>query len=146
MKSMHIWLVMVLAVAILGASTCSKNNGDSNGDDADLPNFVQESCSGCEHETVLTNGFRFISYVKNIGGSGKIGMNISSTKGSAAKEFTVTANTSYVFSADVPCVAKSTVSFTYLAKFPGKAGYTDSRTKDGYDCTGGPSNLQLKSR
>ena len=70
---------------------------------------------------MLTNGFRFISYVKNIGGSGKIGMNISSTKGTAAKEFTVTANTSYVFSADVPAVAKSTASFTYLAKFPGSS-------------------------
>lgn len=146
MKSMRIWLVMVLAVAILGASTCSKNNDDGNGDDADLPNFVQEACSGCTQENVLTNGFRFISYVKNIGGSGKIGMSISSTKGNAAKEFTVTANTSYVFSADVPAVAKSSASFTYLAKFPGKAGYTDSRTKNGYDCTGAPANLQLNKR
>ena len=146
MKSMRIWLVMVLAVAILGASTCSKNNENGNGDDADLPNFVQETCSGCAQESVLTNGFRFFSYVKNIGGSGKIGMSISSTKGSASKEFTVTANTSYVFSADVPAQAKSSASFTYMAKFPGKAGYTDSRTKNGYDCTGAPANLQLNKR
>ena len=95
---------------------------------------------------MLSNGFRFISYVKNIGGSGKIGMSISSTKGAAAKEFTVTANTSYVFSADVPAEAKSSASFTYSAKFPGSAGYTDSRTKNGYDCTGAPSNLQLNPR
>jgi hypothetical protein len=146
MKSMRIWLVMVLAVAILGASTCSKNNDNGDGDDADLPNFVQEACPGCAQESVLTSGFRFFSYVKNIGGSGKIGMSISSTKGTAAQEFTVTANTSYVFSADVPAQAKSSASFTYMAKFPGSAGYTDSRTKNGYDCTGAPANLQLNSR
>ncbi len=146
MKSMHIWLVMVLAVTILGASTCSKNKDNGNGDDADLPNFVKETCSGCPPETVLSNGFRFFSYVKNIGGTGKIGMTISSTKGSATKEFSVTANTSYVFSADVPAQAKSSASFTYMAKFPGRAGYTDSRTKNGYDCTGAPSNLQLNTR
>ncbi len=148
MKSMHIWLVMVLAVAILGASTCSKNNDNDNGDgdDADLPNFVQEACPGCTQESVLANGFRFFSYEKKIGGSGKIGMSISSTKGTAAKEFTVTANTSYVFSADVPAQAKSSASFTYMAKFPGSAGYTNTRTKNGYDCTGAPANLQLNSR
>lgn len=146
MKSMRIWLVMFLAIAILGASTCSKNDDNNGGDDADLPNFVQETCSGCTQESVLADGFRFFSYVKNIGGSGKIGMSISSTKGTAAKEFTVTANTSYVFSADVPAQAKSSSSFTYMAKFPGKAGYTDSRTKNGYDCTGAPSNLQLNKR
>jgi hypothetical protein len=146
MKSMRIWLVMFLAIAILGASTCAKNDDNGGGDDADLPNFIQETCSGCAQESVLANGFRFVSYVKNIGGSGKIGMTISSSKGNATKEFTVTANTSYVFSADVPAQAMSSASFTYMAKFPGTAGYTDSRTKNGFDCTGAPSNLQLNSR
>lgn len=146
MKSMRIFLVMVLAIAILGASTCAKNNGNDGGDDADLPNFIQDSCPGCPQETVLSNGFRFISYVKNIGGTGKIGMTISNSKGSATKEYSVTANTSYVFSADVPAQAKSSASFTYMAKFPGKAGYTDSRTKNGYDCTGAPSNMVLNKR
>ncbi len=146
MKSMRIWLVMFLAIAILGASTCAKNDDNGGGDDADLPNFVQETCAGCVQESVLASGFRFFSYVKNIGGSGKIGMSISSTKGSASKEFTVTANTSYVFSADVPAQTKSSASFTYMAKFPGKAGYTDSRTKNGFDCTGAPANLQLNKR
>jgi hypothetical protein len=146
MKSMRIWLVMFLAIAILGASTCAKNDDNGGGDDADLPNFVQETCSGCTQETELTDSFRFFSYVKNIGGSGKIGMSISSTKGTAAQEFTVTANTSYVFSADVPAQAQSSASFTYMAKFPGKAGYTDSRTKNGFDCTGAPANLQLNPR
>ena len=146
MKSMHIWLAMLLAVTILGGSSCDKNGGNGNGDDSDLPNFVQENCAGCAQESVLANGFRFISYVKNIGGSGKIGMTISNSKGNATKEFSVTANTSYVFSADVPAQAQSSASFTYMAKFPGKAGYTDSRTKNGYDCTGAPANLQLNPR
>jgi hypothetical protein len=146
MKSMRIFLVMVLAIALLGASTCAKNNDSDGGDDADLPNFIQESCPGCPQETVKSNGFRFISHVKNIGGSGKIGMTISSSKGSATKEFTVTANTSYDFSADVPAQAKSSASFTYMAKFPGKAGYTDARTKNGFDCTGAPSNMELNKR
>jgi len=145
MKSMRVWLVMVLAAAILSAGTCVKKS-DDNGNDADLPNFIHESCPGCPQETVLANGIRFISYVKNIGGSGKIGMTISNSKGSATKEFSVTANTSYVFSADVPAQAKSSASFTYLAKFPGQAGYIDSRTKDGYDCTGAPANLVFSER
>ncbi len=146
MKSMHIWLAMILAVTILGGSSCNKNGDNGNGDDADLPSFVQETCPGCAQESVLANGFRFFSYVKNIGGSGKIGMSISSSKGTATKEFTVTANTSYVFSADVPAEAKSSASFTYSAKFPGSAGYTDSRTKNGFDCTGAPASLQLNPR
>ena len=146
MKSMRIFLVMVLAIGLLGASTCAKKNNDDDGNDADLPNFIQESCPGCPQETVLASGFRFISYVKNIGGSGKIGMSISNSKGSATKEFSVAANTSYVFSADVPAQAKSSASFTYMAKFPGAAGYTDSRTKNGFDCTGAPTNLQLTAR
>jgi len=146
MKSMHIWLAMVLAATILGGSSCAKNNGNGNGDDSADPNFIQETCSGCAQESVLANGFRFFTYVKNIGGSGKIGMTISSSKGSATKEFAVTANTSYVFSADVPAQAKSSASFTYMVKFPGKAGYTDSRTKNGYDCTGAPSNIELNKR
>lgn len=146
MKSMRIFLVMVLAIALLGASTCAKNSDDNGGDDADDPNFIQESCPGCPQETALANGFRFFSYVKNIGGSGKIGMTISNSKGNATKEFSVTANTSYVFSADVPAQAKSSSSFTYMAKFPGKAGYTDSRTKNGYDCTGAPANMVMNKR
>ena len=146
MKSMHIWLVMVLAIAILGASTCAKNNDNNGGNDADNPSFIQETCPGCTQETVLATGFRFFSYVKNIGGTGKIGMTISSSKGNATKEFAVTANTSYVFSADVPAQAKSSASFTYMVKFPGPAGYTDSRTKNGYDCTGAPTNVVLNKR
>ena len=137
---------MVLAITLLGASTCAKNDDNNGGDDADHPNFVQEYLPGCPQETVLANGFRFFSYVKNIGGTGKIGMTISSSKGSATKEFTVTANTSYVFSTDVPAQALSSASFTYYGEIPGKAGYTDSRTKNGYDCTGAPSNMELNKR
>jgi hypothetical protein len=73
-------------------------------------------------------------------------MTISTSKGSATKEFNVTANTSYVFSCDVPAEAKSSAGFTYIAKFPGKAGYTDARTKAGYDCTGAPTNMQMEQR
>ncbi len=149
MKFKRFWmgLAWILAVACLASFSCVTGGGDNDDDDdAEKPNFVQEACSGCTQESVLTNGFRFFSYVKNIGGSGKIGMSISSTKGTAAKEFTVTANTSYVFSADVPAQAKSSASFTYMAKFPGIAGYTDSRTKNGFDCTGAPANLQLNPR
>ena len=73
-------------------------------------------------------------------------MTISTSKGSATKEFTVSANTVYQFSCDVPAEAKASASFTYIVKFPGKAGYTDARTKLGYDCTGAPGNLQLQQK
>lgn len=147
MKTMRILLVSLLALGMLSASSCMGNkDDDDNGNPTEEPNFVESACAGCTQETVLANGFRFISYVKNIGGSGKIGMSISTNKGSATKEFTVTANTVYQFSCDIPAEAKSGSSFTYIVKFPGKAGYTDARTKTGYDCTGAPSNLQMQQK
>jgi len=146
MKSKHLWLILVLAVTLLGPVSCKTSSENGDGDDSEKPNFVQDTCAGCPVESVLSTGFRFISYVKNIGGAGKISMTIGSSKGNASKEFTVAANTSYTFSADVPAQAKATASFTYSAKFPGSAGYTDVRTKNGYDCTGAPNNLQLNAR
>ncbi len=151
MKSMHIWLVMVLAVSLLHASSCGKSDENGNGDDSDNPNFIQETCSGCvRDEPFIINGkvtgYRFYSYVKNIGGTGKIGMSIGVGSNTASKEFAVTADTSYVFTATVTVEEKSTASFTYMANFPGTAGYTDSHTITGYDCTGGPSDLQLNPR
>ncbi len=147
MKTMRIFLVALLALGILGASTCMENKGDDDdNNNTEEPNFVESACVGCTLETALANGFRFFSYVKNIGGGGKIGMTITTSKGSATKEFTVTANTTYVFSCDVPAEAKSGAAFTYIVKFPGKAGYTDARTKAGYDCTGAPSNMQMQQK
>lgn len=147
MKTMRFFLVVVLALGILNTSSClGKGDDDDNGNDSEDPNFVQSACAGCPQEEALANGFRFFSYVKNVGGSGKIGMTISNSKGSATKEFNVVANTTYVFSADVPAVAKSSASFTYIVRFPGKAGYTDTRTKAGFDCTGAPTNLRLEER
>jgi hypothetical protein len=151
MKSMHIWLAMILAVTILGGSSCNKNGDNGNGDDSDLPSFVQEACSGCVRDEPISSGgkvtgYHFYSYVKNNGGSGKIGMTIGVGTSTASKEFTVTANTSYTFRATVTVQEKSTSSFTYQAKFPGPAGYTDSHPINGYDFTGGPSDLQLNPR
>jgi hypothetical protein len=151
MKWMRIWLVMVLAVTLLGASTCFKKSDNGDADDADDPDFIQETCSGCVKDEQITSGgtvtgYRFYSYVKNIGGTGKIGMTISAGSGTASKEFAVTANTVYVFTATVTVQAKSSASFTYMARFPGKADYTDSHAINGYDCTGGPSDLQLNPR
>ncbi len=147
MKTMRLFWVAVLALCVLSAFSClGGGDDDNNGNDSEDPNFIESACAGCPLEEVLANGFRFFSYVKNIGGSGKIGMTISTSKGSATKEFNVSANTSYVFSCDVPAEAKSSAGFTYIAKFPGKAGYTDARTKAGYDCTGAPTNMQLETR
>jgi len=146
MKTIRFLLIAVIALGILNASSCLGGGDDNNGNDSEEPNFIESASGGSPLETVLANGFRFHSYVKNIGGSGKIGMTITNSKGSAAKEFNVTANTSYVFSCDVPAEAKSSAGFTYIAKFPGKAGYTDARTKPGYDCTGAPTNMQFQER
>ena len=148
MKTKRLWLALGLAVAValLGSLSCKTGGGDDGGGDEDNPSFVQETCSGCTQESTLSNGFRFFSYVKNIGGAGKIGMTISSSKGTATQQFTVAANTSYTFSADVPAQAKASASFTYAVKFPGAAGYTDTRTKNGWDCTGAPNNLKLQQR
>lgn len=151
MKSMHIWLVMVLAVSLLLASSCGKSGENGGGDDSDNPNFIQETCSGCmRDEPFITNGkitgYRFYSYVKNIGATGRIGMSIGVGSSTASKEFAVTAGTSYVFTSTVTVEEKSTASFTYLANFPGTPGYTDTHAINGYDCTGGPSDLQLNPR
>jgi len=151
MKSIHIWLVMVLAVALLVAGSCVKSGENDNGDDSDNPNFIQEACSGClKDEQIISagkvTGYRFYSYVKNIGGAGKIGMTIGVGSSSASKEFTVAAGTSYTFRATVAVQAKGSASFTYQAKFPGTAGYTDTHPISGYDFTGGPSDLQLNPR
>ena len=151
MKSMHIWLVMVLAVPLLLASSCGKSGEDGNGDGSDNPNFIQETCSGCMKDEPLisdgkVSGYRFYSYVKNIGATGTIGMSIGVGSSTASKQFAVTAGTSYVFTATVTVEEMSTTSFTYLANFPGDAGYTDSHTINGYHCTGGPSDMQLNPR
>ncbi len=55
----------------------------------------------------------------------------------------MTAGTSYVFQATVPCVKQSNATFTYSAKFPGTAGYTDTRTEPGYHHTGAPFGMQF---
>jgi len=145
-------LLAVLAVACLASISCVSNGetGDDN-DDANKPNFVQETCPGCVRDEQVTasgkvTGYRFYSYVKNIGGAGKIGMTIGVGSSSASQEFTVTAGTSYTFRASVTVQAKSTAQFTYQAKFPGTAGYTDTHPINGYDFTGGPSDLQLNPR
>ena len=152
MKSKRLWLVLVLAVALLAPGAC-KNLGspDGDGDDEDDPSFVQETCTGCMRDEQITSGglvtgYRFYSYVKNIGGTGKIGMTIGVGSSTASKEFNVTAGKSYTFRAMVTVQQKATASFTYMAKFPGKAGYTDSHAISGYDFTGGPSNLEFIER
>jgi hypothetical protein len=151
MKSKHIWLIMLLAFALLRASSCFKKDDNGDGDDSKDPDFIQETCSGClRDEQIKTDGkvtgYRFYSYVKNIGGSGKIGMTISTKSGTATNQFDVVAGTSYTFRATVTVQEMSTASFTYLAKFPGTAGYTDSHPISGYDCTGNPKDLQLTPR
>lgn len=152
MKSKRIGFVLLLAIALMGTVSCVSNSNDNDGDDdADKPNFVQETCSGCPQDEQIKSGgtvtgYRFYSYVKNIGAAGKIGMTISAGSGSASKEFNVAANTSYVFTATVTVQAQSSASFTYMAKFPGDAGYTDTHSISGYKCTGGPSDLQLNPR
>ena len=76
MKSKRIWLVMVLAMGTwcLASCSCVTGGGDDGNDDAEKPNFVQETCSGCVRDEQIKSagkvtGYRFYSYVKNIGGS-----------------------------------------------------------------------------
>jgi hypothetical protein len=83
--------------------------------------------------------------VKNIGGSGKISMTISSGE-SATGQYDVTAGTRYVFQATVPCVKQSNTTFYYSAKFPGTPGYTDNRSEPGYHHTGAPNHMQLNPK
>lgn len=152
MKRKHVWLALILAVALLGGSTCLEKSDDGGGGGgADDPNFIQEGCPGCVTDEQLSSGgavsgYRFYSYVKNIGGTGKISMTISAGSNSATSVFDVTAGTSYVFTASVSVEASGTSSFTYMARFPGTAGYTDSHTVNGYRVTGGPANLTLTQR
>jgi hypothetical protein len=151
MKSMRICLVLVLAIALLQASSCFKKGENGDGDDSEKPNFIQDTCSGCPNQENIpasgsVTGMRFYSYVKNIGGSGKIGMSIGAGNGNASKEFDVTAGTRYVFHCTVSVEKSDTITFSYSAKFPGTPGYTDTRTIPGYHVTGGPSDLQLDPR
>jgi len=152
MKSKRLWPALLLTISLLGVVSCVTGGDDGNGDDdAVVPNFVQETCSGCIKDEAITSGgtisgYRFYSYVKNSGGSGKINMTIGAGSSTASKEFTVTAGTSYVFHCWVSVQANATASFTYQARFPGTAGYTDSHTINGYNCSGGPFDMQLNPR
>jgi hypothetical protein len=142
-------LVLAMAIACLASFSCVTNrNANDGNDDGKTPNFVKDPSAGSfKFEEIksggIVTGIRFISYVKNIGGTGKIGMTIGAAGQSTTKEFNVQAATSYIFKASVPAKASSTKSFTYSVKFPGAPGCTDSQTMAGYDCTGAPFDLQL---
>ena len=152
MKFRKLVFTCVLALACLACFSCVSNgDGGDDNDDLLLPNFVKESCSGCPTDEKImagstVTGYRFYSYIKNTGAAGKVSMSIGAGNRTASKEFSVTAGTSYVFQSTVTVTAKSSASFTYLAKFPGTPGYTDTHVVNGYDCTGGPSNLQMNPR
>jgi len=145
-KRLGMVLVLVVAIVCLASFSCVKGGGEGDDDDSKTPNFVQETAWDLTVQYTPSNSnatsITYYSYVKNIGGSGKISMTISSGD-SATKEFNVTAGTRYVFQATVPVVKSSTTTFYYSAKFPGTPGYTDNRTEEGYHHTGAPSNMQL---
>jgi hypothetical protein len=149
MKFKHLLLLMVLLMAGLIAISCVTTSGENGGnDETNLPNFANDPCGGCPVQENIgsVTGIRFFSYVKNIGGSGKISMTIGSGTNTATQQFDVTAGTSYAFQASVPVEASAQSSFTYSALFPGTAGYTDSRTINGYRVNGAPFNLQMNPR
>ncbi|HSQ36099.1 MAG TPA: hypothetical protein VLQ89_08925, partial [Candidatus Binatia bacterium] len=146
MKFLRFYPVLLLLLAgLIFASCVTVGDGDGEGDDSNPPNFVNETCGGCPTEEYIgsVTAIRFFSYVKNIGGSGKISMTIGTGGASATQEFDVTAGTSYVFTASVPVEASASSSFTYQALFPGTAGYTDAHTVNGFRVTGSPYDLQM---
>ena len=120
MKLKHLGIVLVM-VCLASFSCVTSGEADEDNNETKTPNFIKDTCSGCTSEENIGNvtGIRFFSYVKNTGGSGKIGMTIGAGDKSATREFNVTAGTSYVFQASVPVEKSSSSSFTYQAKFPG---------------------------
>lgn len=146
MKFIRLFLLLVLLMTCLIASTCVNSNDDPNDPDPNNPpNFVADACAGCPAQENIgsVTGITFFSYVKNIGGAGKISMTIGAGSENATQQFDVTAGTSYIFKASVNVEKLSSASFTYSAKFPGKPGYTDTHNVTGYHHTGAPFNLQM---
>jgi hypothetical protein len=146
MKFIRLSLLLALLMTCLIASTCVNSGDDPDDPDpANLPNFVKDACAGCPDQVNIGNvtGITFFSYVKNIGGAGKISMTIGTTGNTTTQQFDVTAGTSYIFQASVHVEKLTTATFTYSAKFPGTAGYTDTRTVTGYHHTGAPFNLRM---
>lgn len=142
--------VLVVAIACLSSISCiTGGGGDDDNDDSAKPNFVADTVSGptrqCSPADPNATSITYYSYVKNIGGSGKISMTISSGT-EATAQYDVTAGTRYVFQATVPCVKQGNTTFYYSARFPGTPGYTDSRSEPGYHHTGAPSNMQLNPK
>lgn len=148
MKFKLLFLLLVLLMASLITISCVSSGETGDNDETKSPNFVSDPCGGCPVQEYIgsVTGIRFFSYVKNIGGSGKISMTIGNGTNTATQEFNVTAGTSYTFQASVPVETSASSSFTYSALFPGTTGYTDSRTINGFYVTGAPYDLQLNSR
>jgi hypothetical protein len=153
MKCKHLSLVLVLVVAIacLASFSCVKGGGDdNNNDDSAKPNFVADTVTGsirqCTPADPNATSITYYSYVKNIGGKGKISMTLGATGNTATAQFDVTAGTRYVFQATVSCVKQSNTTFTYSAQFPGTPGYLDTRTEPGYHHTGAPHDIQLNPK
>lgn len=139
-------LVLAMAVTCLASFSCAKGGGDGDDDNSKTPNFVADTVTGpirqCSPADPNATSITYYSYVKNIGGSGKISMTISSGD-EATAQYDVTTGTSYVFQATVPCVKQSNATFFYSARFPGTPGYTDQRSEPHYHHTGAPKNMQL---
>jgi hypothetical protein len=148
MKFKHLGLV--LAMVCLASFSCVTGGGGDDNNDSKKPDFVQDTAMSPTVQYVPSSSnatsITYYSYVKNNGGSGKISMTIGAEGSSATMEFNVTAGTRYVFQATVPVEKSATSSFTYLAKFPGTPGYTDTRSEPGYHHTGAPHNMQLTPR
>jgi hypothetical protein len=148
MKFKHLFLALVLLMTSLIAISCVSSGENGDPDETNPPNFVNDPCSGCPLQENIGNvtGIRFFSYVKNTGGDGVISMTIGAENNSATKQFNVKARTKYVFQASVPVEASSTTTFTYLAKFPGAPGYTDTHSVTGFHVTGAPYDLQMNPK
>jgi hypothetical protein len=147
-KRLGMVLVWALAMACLASFSCVKGGTDGDGnDDSQKPNFVADTVTGSQ--TLYTpsaanaTSITYYSYVKNIGGTGKISMTIGATGNTATAQYDVTAGTSYVFQATVTVVKQSNTTYTYSVQFPGTPGYLDTRTETGYHHTGAPQNLLL---
>jgi hypothetical protein len=125
----------------------TSGENDDN-DESDKPNFVNDPCPGCKAEEYIyqgatVSGIRFFSYVKNNGGDGIVSMTIGAGDNNTTMQFTVKAGTRYVFQASVPVAAAGTSTFTYLARFPGTPGFTDTHLITGFNYTGAPYDLQM---
>ena len=139
MRLKHFGIVLVM-VCLASFSCITSGEADEDNNETKTPNFVKDTVTGSETLYTPSNSnatsITYYSYVKNIGGSGKISMTIGAEGNTATAQFDVTAGTSYVFQATVPVVKQSNTTFTYSAKFPGTPGYTDTRTEPGYHHTG----------